>query len=66
MRSVMDPYRRLRCFKKILDPYSLLVQFIWVPYGIRHGSVRRFCRFKKKWSYLVYYDIMTVLLHFLM
>ena len=45
MGSVMDPYRRLRCFKKILDPYSLLVWFIWVPYGIRHGSVRQFCRF---------------------
>ena len=35
MGSVMDPYRRLRCFKKILDPYSLLVQFI----GFRMGSV---------------------------
>ena len=44
MGSVMDPYQRLRCFKKILDPYSLLVWFIWVPYGIRHGSVQ-FCRF---------------------
>ena len=31
--------------KKKLDPYSLLVRFIWVPYGIHHGSVQRFCRF---------------------
>ena len=35
MGSVMDPYRCLRCFKKLLDPYSLLVRFI----GFRMGSV---------------------------
>ena len=43
----MDPYQRLRCFKKILDPYSLLVRFIRFHMGSVMDPYDDFVGFKK-------------------